>query len=172
MLVTRTSALIVGGSLLAAVIASPALMRTTPLRPPEPTRPFAADITPTHIEATRLPALVARRETPVQASRNPFAFATPRPAVVAPQPKPAMPAITIAPDAAPPRPPLVLSAIAEQAGDQGATIRTAILQVGGQVFLAKEGEHASPRFTIVRIGADAAEIRDEVAGTSFRLALR
>lgn len=171
MLFTRTSALIVGGGILAAVIASPALMRTTPRGLTEPSRPFVVESSVPEIAPTRVGILMARRTAAAQTSRNPFVFATrPQPAPPAPKPM-AAPAIE-EPPAPPPRPPITLSAIAAQAGENGAMVRTAVLSIGDQVFLVKEGERATSRFTIVRISDDVVELRDELAGTLFRLALK
>jgi hypothetical protein len=173
MLMTRTSAVLVGGGLLTALIASPALLRTSGA-PAETVRPFVqASGVVDEASALHLEPLLARRVAaqPAPASRNPFVFGSrPAPPPPAPPAAPA-PAIVEAP-VAPPRPPITLGAIASESGDNGAVIRTAVLSVAGQVFLVKEGERISSRFSILRISAEVVELRDEAADTVIRLALR
>lgn len=157
----------VGGGILAALIASPAIMPSSPLGRPAASRPFASEPRAALVEPSRIPALLARRATAVQTSRNPFVFAT------RPQPTPPAPAPEPAPAPLPPPPPAVtLSAIAEQSGANGAIVRTAVLSIDGQVFLAKEGEQATPRFTVLRITAEVVELRDALSEMPVRLALR
>lgn len=170
MFLTRTSAALVGGAILTALIASPALMRTS-APPAAASRPFTTETRRVEIAPTRLPALLAARAGAVQTTRNPFVFAT-RPQPAPPAPKPvAAPAIVEAP-APPPKPPIALAAIAEQAGENGVVIRTAVLSLSNQVYLVKEGERAASRFTVLRVTADVVELRDETTAAIVRLALR
>jgi hypothetical protein len=174
MLMTRTSAVLVGGGLLTALIASPALLTTRTAAPTETVRPFASRDVASDAGVVRLEALLSKRPARAQTtatSRNPFVFATrPAPPTAAPASSPA-PAIVEAPPE-PPRPPISLAAIAEQIDDGGARVRTAVLSVAGQVFLVKEGERISSRFTVTRISADVVELRDDMADAPIRLALR
>jgi len=101
--------------------------------------------------------------------RNPFSFSQPslpggggRPAR-APAAPPA--------DTRPARPEMKLSGIAEDTGP-GGPIRTAIISTLGQVVFAKEGDRILARFLVVRIAADAVQLRDGDGGELFTLAMR
>jgi hypothetical protein len=175
MLFTRTSAMLVGGGLLAAVLVSPALMRSPTPTSVGPSRPFVTEAPGTFVAPDRIAALRAQQQarpqqTPaVRTSRNPFVFASREDRT---DTRPVSgPALVVAPPSAPPRPPLLLSAIADETIDS-TVVRTAILSIGGQVFLAKEGDRPIPRFLVVRITADVVELRDETDGAQLRLALR
>jgi len=121
--------------------------------------------------STRLRKVQRESAAPLEGGRNPFTFARPpAPAAAAPAPPPAD---AIAPPApsAPPPPVFTLSGIADKAGDDGKTVRTAILSGLGQLFFAKAGDTVD-RYTITAIGADAVELRDATTGETVRLALQ
>jgi hypothetical protein len=179
MLLPRTSALIVGGGLLAALIASPTLVRHGAREMAPPAAAGASQTFP-DIEPKRLllPALQAKvGQTSANAAvspgrvsraRNPFVFAS-RPQPAPPAGRPAPPAIVAAPEPLLPR--LSLTGIADDTST-GTSVRTAVLSIGGQIYLVKEGENATARFTAIRITADVVELRDETTGNVVRLALR
>lgn len=87
-------------------------------------------------------------------------------------PAPRPPALSAVAPAAPVprRPPLALVGIAEN-DSAGETVRTAVISGEGQLFLVKEGEAFANRYRVVRIGADAVELRDEVADATIQLGL-
>ncbi|HEY3380474.1 MAG TPA: hypothetical protein VGK32_01835 [Vicinamibacterales bacterium] len=99
--------------------------------------------------------------------RNPFAFGlTPQASI-----RRAPAAVVALAETRPPRPELVLSGIAEDAGLSG-PVRTAVIAAPGQLILAKEGDRILSRFLIVRIAADAVQVRDGEGGEVFTLALK
>ena len=68
------------------------------------------------------------------------------------------------------RPEMQLSGIAEE--KNGGSSRTAVISAAGQVFLVREGETFLARFVVVRVAGDAVQLRDEVSGELFTLAMR
>ncbi len=71
----------------------------------------------------------------------------------------------------PARPEMALEGIAEDAGN-GHPDRTAVISVLGQLVFAHEGDRVLSRFLVVRIAADAVQLRDEQRGELFSLALK
>jgi hypothetical protein len=67
--------------------------------------------------------------------------------------------------------PLKLEGLAEDRGDQG-PVRTAIISGFGDIFLVKEGDHVTLRYTVAKISPDAVELTDLTDNTALRLALR
>jgi hypothetical protein len=101
-------------------------------------------------------------------ARNPFTFAGSR----SPAGPPAMAlARPPQPEPAEPPPELVLSGIAEETSG-GAPVRTAIIVAGGQLVFVREGDRVLARFVVLRIAADAVQVRDDARGEVFTLALR
>jgi hypothetical protein len=167
----RAVLLLAGGSALAAWIAGAA---TSDLRQPPPAPSRAA---PVDARAAQLAADVARLHSwsrppaaPRHPGRNLFTFApsepAPRqaPAEAAAPPAPPAPTVATPPD-------LVLDGIAEDAGPDG-PVRTAIIAGDGQLFLVRQGDAVTSRFTVLRVGAEAVELADRESGTTLRLALR
>jgi hypothetical protein len=121
--------------------------------------------------ADRARQLRARIESPPPRGavrRNPFAF-PPSPRATAAAGLDA----AVRPDPPPsePRPELVLSGIAEDAAG-GATVRTAVIVVAGQLLFAREGDRVLSRFVVLRIAADAVQIKDTERGDVFTLAFK
>jgi hypothetical protein len=119
--------------------------------------------------AARTRSLHAYLSAPPPAStlrRNPFSFVEP--------PRPAAArraAVTEDAQTPPPRPPLVLSGIAEDSGAAG-VVRTAVIKAAGAVVFAKEGDRVLSRFVVERIAPDAVQLRDTERGDVFTLALK
>ena len=70
-----------------------------------------------------------------------------------------------------PRPSMELAGIAEETGN-GHPNRTAVISAAGQVIFAKEGDRVLSRFLVVRIAADAVQLRDDEGGGEFSLVLK
>ena len=170
MKVSRAAALGVGGGLMAAWLAAAAGTRTAaPAAAVRPNPPMPIAVAPAiETEAERLRQFLDTPPLLGQASRNPFQFAphAPRPAVLS--------ALRSVPPAQPlvaPGPRLTLAGIAEDAGADG-PVRTAIISAGSELFLVKEGASVTARYRVARIGADAVELEDVLAGTPVRIALK
>jgi hypothetical protein len=101
--------------------------------------------------------------------RNPFRFHEPAPPPVTA--RRAEPALRTALGEPPGHPEMKLIGVAEDAGQGAATTRTAIVSAMSQLFFVKEGERVLGRYEVVRITADAAQLRDP-DGSLFTLALR
>lgn len=120
-------------------------------------------------EADRLRAALSAPPSPRGTLRNPFRFAQRDPR---PLPRFAVEndtAVQVPPIA--PGPALKLAGIAEDIGAEG-PVRTAIISVLGQLILAREGEEVTPRYRVVKIGADAVELQDLVTDAPVRIGLR
>ena len=166
---TRAAAWIAGSGLLVAWLAAAANPPVTPVPTAAPQRTPLEGKQPwrdLNAETDRLQHWLATAPLTRPPMRNPFKF-------VAPDPVPhssGIPAAGVRPTVPAPPPPLTLAGIAEN--DAGGTItRTAIVSADGQVFLAREGEIFADRYRVVRIGADAVELRDETADVIVRLGL-
>lgn len=171
----RIVALGLGGGAIAAWLAA----ASTPVRPPNADS-IVRTSTAVEMRGAELSAEIARLRdrlhptvAPQAPSRNLFKFSSrsPRARDVAPvAPPPAA-----APIAAPMvmRPSLKLVGIAEDAGPDGAALRTAIISSpSGQLYFAKPGDRMIDRFQIVRISGEAAEITDLDDNSTFTLVLR
>jgi hypothetical protein len=123
--------------------------------------PVAVDALASRAAALR--AYLASPRPPGQVRRNPFVFGTSPPRARVPSP------VMLAPHAA--RPEMRLSGIAEDSGEAG-LVRTAVISVLGQVFLAKEGDRVLSRFLVVRVASDAVQLRDADGDEAFTLVLR
>jgi hypothetical protein len=117
--------------------------------------------------ARRLRVYLASPPSAGPARRNPFSF----PARVAAAPAAATQGLAQQAPAPEPRPEIVLAGIAED-GDNGGTVRTAVISAAGQLMLVKEGDRVLSRFAIVRIASDAVQIRDTERGDVFTLAFK
>lgn len=161
--------IVIGSGALAAWIAGAATSDSP--RPPRAAAPRA----PADARSGRLAADIAHlharlqpQTTPRRPGRNLFEFEAPRAAGRA------APAVGPAPvPLAPPAPPPVftLDGIAEDPGADG-PVRTAIISGLGQLFLAKEGQALTPRYKVLRIGADVVELSDTGSASTIRLALK
>ena len=121
--------------------------------------------------STRLRKVQRESPAPLEGGRNPFTFARPpAPAAAAPAP-PVADAIAPPAPSTPPPPVFTLSGIADKTGDDGKTVRTAVISGLGQLFFAKTGDTVD-RYTIIAIGADVVELRDATTGETVRLALQ
>lgn len=106
-----------------------------------------------------------RPTTPPRLARNPFRFSVvrPRTPVAAPEREPVVPPAVAA------LPVMRLVGIAESAADH--PDRTAIISTSSDLLLVKEGDSATPRYRVEKIGADVVELSDSTDGTTRRLAL-
>jgi hypothetical protein len=105
-------------------------------------------------------------------ARNPFRFGLarrPAPARSEFPPSAAAPEATLVPPP-PESPALRLVGIVERRANDGLQY-TAVLAGAGDVHLASAGDRIGDRFTVVSVGADAAEVRDEQIGETMRLVL-
>jgi hypothetical protein len=69
------------------------------------------------------------------------------------------------------RPEMELEGIAEETGN-GRPLRTAVIAAAGELIFAKEGDRVLSRFLVVRITADAVQLKDDEGGGTFSLALK
>ena len=121
--------------------------------------------------ASRLRALSSTPRAPVPVTRNPFAFSEPpRPATVVGPPGQRHVEVDSEATLAP-RPELRLSGVAEDLV-AGTVVRTAVISVDGQVLLAKEGDRLLSRYLVVRIAADAVQLKDAERDELFTLAFK
>jgi hypothetical protein len=118
--------------------------------------------------ASRLRAFLSAPPPRVPARRNLFAFPAPRRAAAADTRENAGGPVAPVVEA---RPELTLSGIAEDAA-AGGTVRTAMIVAAGQLWFAKEGDRVLSRFVVLRIAADAVQVRDTERGEVFTLAFR
>ena len=125
------------------------------------------------IEIERLHERLAPAVSPRAPGRNLFTFRVAAPRAVTPAPSTAAAASTIAQSVPAPMslPPLKLSGIAEDPGDDG-PVRLAFISGGGQLFMVKEGETVTPRYRVAKISADVVELTDLIDSSVRRLALR
>jgi hypothetical protein len=86
----------------------------------------------------------------------------------APAPRPAITEVAPPPTALPP---LKLSGIAEDPGDDG-PIRVAFIAGEGQLFMVKEGDTLTPRYRVAKISSEVVELTDVIDNSIRRLALR
>ena len=122
-------------------------------------------------EIKRLHERLRPTASPHQPGRNLFAFqhaVAMRPLTPPPSPKAALAEAVTAPLA---QPLLKLAGVAEDQGPDG-PIRTAIISGEGQLFMVKEGDAVTPRYTVTRISADVVELTDVADHTVRRLALK
>ena len=171
--VKRTTTIVVVGAALVAWLAGAATSNhtipTTAGRPADRIEKRGAELA---IEIERLHERLAPTVAPSAPGRNLFTFHAAAPARPAAPPPPApRPAITEF--ASPPiaLPPLKLSGIAEDPGDDG-PVRVAFISGEGQLFMVKEGETVTPRYRVAKISADVVELTDVIDNSVRRLALR
>lgn len=167
----RAAAYLVGGTLLAAWLASAAgVVRPSAARfPRRSAEAVQLDAVASNVrsQASRLRQRLAVAPAPQAPVRNPFAFvdAPASPVVAAPRrPVPVAPSV-MEPRA--PEPELILLGVAEQ----GAT-RTAMIGSGDELLMATEGQTVAGRYRVGKVGADAIELIDLGTGAIRRLSLK
>ena len=169
----RAAAYLVGGTLLAAWLASAAGVTIGPRAVPLPRQSAEAvqlDAVASDVQsqASRLRQRLAAAP-PLQAPvRNPFAFAQrePVPAPAAPKPQPV---------AAPPafiqsliaEPQLSLLGIAEEG-----SLRTAMIESGDELLMVTEGQTVVGRYRVGTVSPDAVDLIDLGTGATRRLSLK
>ena len=172
----RTATIVVVGGALAAWLANAATSNREIAPAPAP----LARQAPVEVRGAELAAEIARLQerlrpaaTPQSPGRNLFAFrsAAARPVPVAPAPPPPLffptpAAVTTSPSG------FKLSGLAEDAGADGAAVRTAIITSPTQLFLVKEGDAVTARYRVAKISADAVELTDVNGGAALRLVLK
>jgi hypothetical protein len=109
--------------------------------------------------------------TPREPGRNLFAFSAPTHRTPRLTEASAAASTEVVP-AAPAAPQLRLSGLAEDRGEDGSIVRTAIISSEGQLFLAKEGDAVTARYRIARISADVVELVDLLDNSTLRLVLK
>lgn len=166
----RAAALVGGAGLLVAWLAIPFTTRAGAPpgeRGPSVPLPFSPLASEIQAQADRLRDRLRTAPGLAPPLRNAFRFAPRRPARLR-ETVATTSAITPA-DPAPPA--IVLSGIAEDATPDGVE-RTAVLNVMGKLFLAKEGDAVPPRYRVVRISADGVQLADVAGGTPLTLVLK
>ena len=176
----------VGSGLLAVVSLLPA---TTPRSPEPHAAPVQAeqqaDAGPDPVllnvekQTTRLREYATSAPAPTEAGRNPFRFGEPRrPALERGRSAALHESRTVAAPVepvAPPPPRLTLVGIAERRvnpSEAGDVERVAIVSGLGDVHLVVAGDRIGGRFTVLAVGNDVVELRDENTANILRLALR
>jgi hypothetical protein len=120
------------------------------------------------VEALR--GFLASPRAPVPVRRNPFGFHRPE-RMAAGAGGPASHAGRSAAAPAPSRPEMDLAGIAEDPGN-GHPLRTAVISAAGELVFAREGDRVLARFLVVRITADAVQLKDDEGGGLFSLVLK
>jgi hypothetical protein len=122
------------------------------------------------VEIERLHERLAPAVAPSAPGRNLFTFrAIPvRPAAVPEAPRVALTELAPAPIALPA---LKLAGIAEDDGTDG-PVRIAFISGGGQLFMVKEGDQVTPRYSVAKISVDVVELTDAIDNSVRRLALK
>jgi len=155
-----------GGGILATWFAVSPNTAVGPVSPPQNVHaPAPRAFEELSVQATRLRDRRAAT-TPLEATRNPFRFNTPKPVTrpAAQRNLEAVPQVD-APAPVTPQPLLTLSGIAQKGGK-----RTAIITGAGQLYLVAEGETVAGLYTVVRVDPEAVLLRD-AAGTEQQLLL-
>lgn len=117
-------------------------------------------------EAERLNGRLSIVVAPPPVRRNPFLFASKGPATVR-TPDAVEP---VAPPAVAAAPRVTLLGVAEDTNGRS-VVRTAILSMGGELLLVKEGEQVGGRYRLATIDADAVELEDAVESRTVRIVL-
>jgi hypothetical protein len=171
----RTAVIVSGGTVLAVWLASAATSGNrevvAPVALPVPEIDVRGDALASEID--KLHEHLRPSAVPRQPGRNLFTFAAREVPRAAPAPALAevKPALSEAASIRPPAPALKLSGIAEDEV-AGATVRTAIISGGGQLYLVKEGESVTARYRVAKISSDVVELSDLTGGAALRLALK
>jgi hypothetical protein len=168
----RTTTIVVFGGALAAWLAAAATYRGPEIGAPLVLKSPSIDGRGAALadEISRLHERLHPSAQPPQPGRDLFSFVASRPRAVELVQTPAA-ALTEAPLRRPTLPAMRLSGIAEDATPDG-VVRTAIISVFGQLFLAKEGDPVTERYRVVKISPDVVELTDLADRSTLRLALR
>ena len=169
----RTATIVVVGGALAVWLAAGATSPSRGTAPPASYSPAPLDLRGEALasEIARLHERLRPTATP-RGNRNLFEFAAAKRRLASESTRPPLTeSAAVAAMPAPPPPMIKLVGIAEDEDPTG-TVRTAILSGPGQLWLAKEGEQATPRYRVVRIGLDVVELADTSDGSTLRLTLR
>ena len=189
----RVAALAVGAALLGAWLSSAAgTIAPSPASPPGPLGP--AEVPAQHAvpaqprwdlerEVDRLSARLERVPRPRSPARNPFTFQrqTPQPGAAAAgatagapglapglAPAPSIPGIATAPAAM--HPPVTLAGIAVERTPDGPR-QTAVLSLGGRVFLVRTGDDVAGRYQVRAVTHDTVNLLDLESRDTLRLTL-
>ena len=166
---TRAAAYVLGGMLLAAWLAAAAGVGR-PSIPPLPVQSADAVQLDTlasgvQSQAARLRQRLSSAPAPRATLRNPFEFVHLQPDAAVNDHKPASPTTPV--NDSPPEPNLILIGLAEDGGT-----RTAVIESGDDLVMAKEGETIVGRYRIAKVAGDAIELVDLITGTTRRLFLK
>lgn len=169
---TLTLGVIVAG--VAALVAGAATSSGRRAAPQAPvkTAPLEASGAALEAEIARLHERLHPTAAPQLPTRNLFAFGSSRDRRVPASAPPPPPMSDTAPVSPPMRPNLKLIGIAEDPGDAGAVVRTAIVSGSGQLFFVKEGEMLTDGFRVAAISADVMELTDLATNRPVRLVLK
>jgi len=170
--VKRTTIVVVGAALVAWLAGAATSNHTIPPAPVVQQTAIEKRGAELAVEIERLHERLAPAVAPNAPGRNLFTFhaAAPRQTAppAAPAPRPALSEFVPTPIALPP---LKLSGIAEDPGEEG-PIRVAFIAGEGQLFMVKEGETVTPRYRVARISSEVVELTDVIDNSIRRLALR
>jgi hypothetical protein len=123
------------------------------------------------IEIERLHERLAPAVAPSAPGRNLFTFRAMPARTAAPVPEAPRAALSDLAPAPIALPPLKLAGIAEDESADG-PVRIAFISGGGQLFMVKEGDHVTPRYSVAKISTDVVELTDAIDNSVRRLALR
>jgi hypothetical protein len=170
----RSAAIVVGGGLTGAWLASAAgliSVDTTPQPrvvavPTSGAETLADDV---EAQSARLKERLSRAPSPKPTGRNPFRFESVRPE--ARRTAPALRVAELPPPALPAPPPFRLEGIAERDVD-GVRTRVAVLSSFGELFFVTEGGAVAGNYRAKSVGVDTVELEELATGTVIRLAIR
>jgi hypothetical protein len=171
----RSAAIVVGGGLTGAWLASAAgliSVDTTPQPRVVAVPTSGAETLADEVEAqsVRLKERLSRAPSPKPTGRNPFRFESVRPET-ARRTTPAIRLTELPPPALPAPPPFRLEGIAERDVD-GVKTRVAVLSSFGELFFVTEGGAVAGNYRATSVGVDAVELEELATGTVIRLAIR
>jgi hypothetical protein len=166
----RVLALVAIAGGLAAIVTAAVSTGHRPMATLPDTRSKAVEISGAELaaEIERLRARLRPTTPPQQPARNLFEFERrSSPAIASPE----LAAVPIETPPPAPRPTMSLIGVAEDPGADG-VVRTAIISGFGDLFLVKEGDPVTARYTVVRISSEVVELTDLTDASLFRLALK
>jgi hypothetical protein len=120
--------------------------------------------------AETLRAYLASPRPPAPVRRNPFGFQAPERATAGVGGRASVAGGSAAASATS-RPDMELAGISEDTGN-GHPVRTAVISAAGELVFAREGDRVLARFLVVRITADAVQLKDDAGGGVFSLVLK
>ena len=123
-------------------------------------------------EVEPLKPIHSRPSEPPGRTRNPFTFGSEQPIERHTGPLPPLPPPEGLPELPLPLPPApAIRLIGLAAGPETPPVRMAILNVNDDLMLAHVGDTILERYTLVRIGDDAVELRDSASYETLTVAL-